>query len=42
MNRVGAAMKLAAQECNVRVSWGGDWKNFVDTPHVELSRTEYP
>jgi peptidoglycan L-alanyl-D-glutamate endopeptidase CwlK len=42
MKRVGQVMKQAALLCNVRVVWGGDLKNFVDNPHVELSRTEYP
>lgn len=42
MAQVGAAMKKAASECGIPVEWGGDWKSFVDTPHVELSRKAYP
>lgn len=36
------AMKAAAQEIGVDVTWGGDWVSFKDGPHWELSRETYP
>ncbi|WLI78415.1 M15 family metallopeptidase [Kosakonia sp. H02] len=39
---VALAMKSAAQELNVSLVWGGDWKTFRDGPHFELSREAYP
>jgi len=41
MDKIAAAMKAVAKECNVPIDWGGDWKQ-RDTPHFELSRTAYP
>jgi len=41
MKQIGAAFKQAAQELKIPVVWGGDWKSFVDTPHVELDRRFY-
>lgn len=35
------AMKKAAAELDVPISWGGDWK-VRDGPHFELSRKAYP
>ena len=35
--QVAAAMKQAAKECGVKITWGGDWKNFVDMPHYEIT-----
>lgn len=34
---VSAAMKQAAAEFDVKIQWGGDWKNFKDGPHYELA-----
>lgn len=34
--------KQAANELGVKIEWGGDWKSFVDTPHIELDRKVYP
>jgi peptidoglycan L-alanyl-D-glutamate endopeptidase CwlK len=34
--------KQAAKELGVAIEWGGDWKSFVDTPHIELDRRVYP
>ena len=42
MERVALAFKAAARELKVPVVWGGDWKSFVDTPHVELDKRAYP
>lgn len=33
---IAAAMKKAAAELGVRITWGGDWKSFQDTPHFQL------
>ena len=36
------AMKEAADELDIPIVWGGDWKSFYDAPHFELDRKEYP
>ena len=36
------AMKLAAEELDIPIVWGGDWKSFYDAPHFELDRKSYP
>lgn len=36
--RVAKAMKRAARDCGVAITWGGDWKSFKDGPHFELKR----
>jgi len=36
------AMKQAAEELDVDLEWGGDWKTFKDGPHFQLSRKSYP
>jgi len=35
------AMKEAAEELNIPIVWGGDWKSFYDAPHFELDRKKY-
>lgn len=35
------AMKTAAEELDIPIVWGGDWKSFYDAPHFELDRKEY-
>lgn len=40
--RIAAAMKLAAKELGVAITWGGDWRTFKDGPHFELDRKDYP
>ena len=35
------AMKTAAEELEVPIVWGGDWKSFYDAPHFELNRKKY-
>jgi peptidoglycan L-alanyl-D-glutamate endopeptidase CwlK len=37
-HRIADAMKLAAGELNVPLTWGGDWVNWKDGPHFELPR----
>lgn len=36
------AMKQAADELDIPIVWGGDWKSFYDAPHFELDRKAYP
>ena len=36
------AMKTAAEELDIPIVWGGDWKSFYDAPHFELDRKVYP
>ena len=36
------AMKGAAEELDISIVWGGDWKSFYDAPHFELDRKVYP
>ena len=36
------AMKTAAEELDIPIKWGGDWKSFYDAPHFELDRKTYP
>jgi peptidoglycan L-alanyl-D-glutamate endopeptidase CwlK len=38
---IADAMKEAASNLNVDLEWGGDWTNFPDGPHFQLSRREY-
>lgn len=33
---VAEAMKKAANELGVKITWGGDWKSFVDLPHYQI------
>jgi len=33
---VAAAMKKAAAELGVKITWGGDWQSFVDLPHYQI------
>ena len=35
---VSEAMKAAAEELNIPIVWGGDWKSFYDGPHFEIAR----
>ncbi len=36
------AMKEAAEDLEIPIVWGGDWKSFYDAPHFELDRKKYP
>lgn len=40
--QVASAMKVAAQQLNIPIVWGGDWKTLKDGPHFELHRRFYP
>ena len=39
---IADAMKQAAEELEIDLEWGGDWKDFPDAPHWQLSRKTYP
>lgn len=40
--QIADAMKAAAEELEVPLTWGGDWKTFPDGPHFELPWANYP
>lgn len=40
-HQIAKAMKQAAKQVGVDITWGGDWK-MRDGPHFELSRRSYP
>lgn len=40
--KISDAMKAAAAELKVPLTWGGDWKTFKDGPHHELPWATYP
>lgn len=33
---IAKAFKQAAKEFGYKLTWGGDWKGFVDSPHFQL------
>jgi peptidoglycan L-alanyl-D-glutamate endopeptidase CwlK len=37
MYYLSQVIKDAAEDLGVRITWGGDWKSFIDMPHYELS-----
>lgn len=41
-DRLGPAVKAAAEKLGVKLVWGGDWSSSKDGPHFELDRNEYP
>ena len=40
--KLAPAIKQAAAELNVQIEWGGDWKDFRDGPHWQLTWENYP
>ena len=38
---IADAMKQAAEELDVPLEWGGDWKSFPDGPHFQLPWKDY-
>jgi peptidoglycan L-alanyl-D-glutamate endopeptidase CwlK len=40
--QISGAMKEAAKELNVDLEWGGDWTEFKDGPHFQLTWASYP
>jgi peptidoglycan L-alanyl-D-glutamate endopeptidase CwlK len=41
-HQINKAMKRAAEQCEINIEWGGDWKTFKDGPHFQLPWREYP
>lgn len=41
-HKLAAAVKQAAQEVQVPIEWGGDWRTFKDGPHWQLPWNRYP
>lgn len=41
-HKIAKAMKSAAAELGITITWGGDWRSFPDGPHFELTRATYP
>ena len=41
-HKIAAAMKQAAEELQVPIEWGGDWRTFPDGPHFQLPWAQYP
>ena len=39
---IANAIKAAAKEEKVALTYGGDWRKFKDYPHFELNRAVYP
>ena len=39
---IAKAFRQAADELDVEIVWGGDWKRLRDGPHFELHRGRYP
>lgn len=33
---IAEAMKGAAEDLDLKITWGGDWKSFQDMPHYQL------
>jgi len=42
MGVIAQAFKEAAKQLNIPIHWGGDWKHFVDSSHIELDSDKYP
>ncbi len=40
--KIAKAMKQAANELSIPMTWGGDWKKFKDGPHFQLAWGRYP
>lgn len=40
-HELAVAVKRAAEEVNVNIEWGGDWRSFKDGPHWQLPWSEY-
>lgn len=40
--KIADAMKEAAIDEGVYITWGGDWRSFKDGPHFQLTRKHYP
>lgn len=36
-DNIANAMKLAACQLGIKITWGGDWTKLIDKPHFELA-----
>lgn len=41
-HKIADAMKQAAAELGIQITWGGDWPSFPDGPHFQLTWEAYP
>lgn len=41
-SKLAGAMKQAASDLGVKITWGGDWRSFKDGPHWEIDPRRYP
>lgn len=41
-HKLAKAMKQAAADLGVKITWGGDWRSFKDGPHFEIDPKVYP
>ena len=42
MKALSECFKEAGAQLGIPVEWGGDWKSFQDTPHIQLTKERYP
>lgn len=42
MTQIAECFKRAAAKLRTPIEWGGDWRNFKDTPHIQLVNERYP
>lgn len=42
MTAIAEKFKEAAEQLGIPIEWGGDWKTFKDTPHIQLCKSRYP
>ena len=40
--KIADAMEAAAEELQVPLEWGGNWRTFKDGPHFQLPWAKYP
>ena len=41
-NALAAVVKDCADQLDIPIEWGGDWKSLKDGPHFQLPWNEYP
>ena len=41
-DQIAVAMKQSADDLNIKIEWGGDWRTFRDGPHFQLPNRLYP
>lgn len=40
--KLAAIVKQSAQDLQIPIEWGGDWRKFKDGPHFQLPVSKYP